>query len=419
MTRRAGLTGRKKPMAARCCGLLLTLWALGVAPVEAQTWTEDAVVRRALELAPLDDLESARMRAARGHATTESAWQPIELSYTREQTFGAGSSGEDYIGATIPLDLANRRGLRGEAWEHRALAAAGDVDRERRARIAEVRLVFHRVVALRETVAALDGWVDRIETVLESVRRREAAGDAARYERLRLERERAVAVLRRASDEAGLAAAEAALAAWLDASGALALEAPLVPPPPEALADALARIDSLPEVAAHAEETEAGRLDAEAASRAWVPDIGLVLGAKLVDLYGNRTDGFYGGIVLRIPLFDFASGAGATADAEADAGRIALDLAHRDAERAVREAHAEAAHLARAAVELTAETAERSAELITVVEGSYAGGEATLLELLDAHRGAADDRLAAIALGLDAWIARIALDRASGAAVAP
>jgi cobalt-zinc-cadmium efflux system outer membrane protein len=410
----------KKPIASRSCVAVVLACAAMPSGAAAQTWTEDAAVRRALEVVPLEGLGAARTRAARGRGQTEAAWSPIELSYTREQTFGPGASGEDYIGATIPIDLGNRRGLRGEAWEHRALAEAGEIDRARRARIAEVRGAFHRVVALRESVAALAGWVERIDTVLESVRQREAAGDAARYDRLRLERERGVAVARHAAEDAARAAAESELASWLGVPGdaLVVVDGDMAPSAPPPLTGAVARIDELPDVAAHREEVEAGRLDAESASRAWVPDIGIVLGAKLIDLYGNRTDGFFAGIVLGIPLFDFGGGARMTAEAESEAARIELEVARRDAERAIRAAHVEAERLAAAAAELVTESASRSADLIAIVEASYAGGEAGLLELLDAHRGAAEDRMTLVELGLSAWSARIELDRASGAEIA-
>ena len=49
-----------------------------------------------------------------------------------------------------------------------------------------------------------------------------------------------------------------------------------------------------------------------------------------------------------------------------------------------------------------------------MVTRGHAGGEFTLLELLDAYRGATDDALRALELAHAARTARIELDRLSG-----
>jgi cobalt-zinc-cadmium efflux system outer membrane protein len=411
----------EKPIGVRCLFSASMVLVLGFVSItsrsSAQALDEHEVIRRLTTSASLDRLARSRSRAALGHARTEGAWPAIELTYTREQTFGTGATGEDYIGATLPLDLANRRGLRGEAWEQRARAAEDRVDEERRARVAAARVAFHRAIAARAAIETLDAWIVRVDGLIAAVRARAEAGDVARYDLLRLERERATAAARRGREQALLDGARAELAAWIDLEGDHELAGEILPPPPEPLTSAVDRIDALPDLRAFEEDAEAARLEAESAGRGWVPEVGLTLGAKLVDLYGNRTDGLYAGGVLRLPLFDLGIGARETAEAEAEVAREERVLARLDAEREVRGAHAEAARLADTARTFEAEATERSMELMGIVDASYAAGEATVLELLDAQRGAADDRLTAIDLGLAAWVARIELDRASGAEV--
>ncbi len=56
-----------------------------------------------------------------------------------------------------------------------------------------------------------------------------------------------------------------------------------------------------------------------------------------------------------------------------------------------------------------------SADLVRIATAGYQGGEMTLLELLDAYRGAGDDELTALDLDQAARRARVELDRATAA----
>ena len=54
------------------------------------------------------------------------AYPNPQITYVREQTFGAFGTGEDYLTVAQTIDLGNRRGLHGEAGEARARAAEQD-----------------------------------------------------------------------------------------------------------------------------------------------------------------------------------------------------------------------------------------------------------------------------------------------------
>lgn len=407
----------KKPTHGRCfvVALVLTATALSTMSARAQVWTEEAIVARALEVVPLDELREARADAERGAGRTAAAWAPLELAYTREQTFGAGATGEDYVGLNAPLDLANRRGLRGEAFEHRARAAEAEVDALRRERIRRVRRLFHRLAAGRARASALEAGIAHIDHVLSAVNDRVSAGDAARYELLRLERERATAGARLDVERASLARTEAELGSMIGAGGApLTIAAEPLPDAPPPLESLLAVGRTLPRVRVWEERETASRLDAEAGARGWFPDLALALGWKGVDQYTSRTDGFYAGIVVSLPIFD--PGVGERQRAEAQ-GRVAMaerTLALSAIERAIRGGYVECTRLREAVLELGEASAARSEELVRIASASFAGGEASLLELLDAARGATEDQLVLVDLALRAWEARIDLDRIAG-----
>lgn len=413
IARRQSLASIEKPMGLRFF-VVASLLSLS-APARAQVWTEEAVIARVTERTALAELGEARAAAERGAGRTERAWPPIDVTYTREQTFGVGGTGEDYLGASVPLDLANRRGLRGEAYDHRALAALAGVDSLRRERVAIARQLLHRVAAGRARVAALEAWLGEIESVLRSVETRVAAGDASRYDALRLERERATAMARRDSEASSVTRDEAELAALLGVpQDGLVVATEALPDAPPALTAVLETASALPDLRVWDEREEASRLDEEAAARGWVPELALSIGWKGVELMNLRNDGFYAGAVLAIPIFDLGLGARDRARAEARIAAAQREILRAEIEREVRGAHAEAVALRRAALDFAEASGARSEELVRVASAAYAGGEASLLELLDAERGAIEDRLVLVDLSLRAWEARIELERAAG-----
>ena len=118
--------------------------------------------------------------------------------------------------------------------------------------------------------------------------------------------------------------------------------------------------------------------------------------------------------MLSLPIFNLGIGAHQRAEAQARIASTERERERTAFERDLRGAHAEAGQLLAAARAFATESEARSEELVHIASTSYAGGEASLLELLDAERGAIEDRLALLDLALAAWDARIALDRVAG-----
>jgi cobalt-zinc-cadmium efflux system outer membrane protein len=405
--------------------LVLLLVAAGTARAEeseapAPALTEHDVVARALQRAPLTDSVEGDLAIEEGRGRAASAYPNPQLSYMREQTFGTFGTGEDYLSVAQIIDLGNRRGLHGEAFDARARAARREGDAARVSIAAEARLRFYEVLYRQDRVLALEGWTLRIHEALAIVTRREQRGDAATYDRRRLERERAVATGRLETERAALERARARLEALLGAGaggGSVRVTGTLMPESDPAALEALrASSGSRPDLLALDLRIEAASLDRTAASRWWVPDLRFEGGWKGVDLgRQGRTDGFLLGASLSIPLWDQSSGLARIAEGEARAARGRRALLESELDGELGGARSEAVRLRRAAAEFREQTTAASTDLVRTASAGYEGGELGLLELLDAYRGAADDSLSALDMEHAARRARIELDRLTGA----
>lgn len=382
--------------------------------------TERDVVSRALQRAPLTDAIDGEVEIEEGRGRAASAYPNPQLSYMREQTFGTFGTGEDYLSIAQIIDLGNRRGLHGEAGDARARAARREGDATRVTIAADARVRFYEVLYRQDRVAALEGWTLRIDEALAIVTRREQRGDAATYDRRRLERERAVATGRLETERAALERARARLQALLarGAGGAsVRVTGTLMPESdPAGLPTLRATSSSRPDLLALDLRIEAASLDRTAASRWWVPDLRLEGGWKGVDLgRQGRTDGFLLGASLSIPLWDQSSGLARVAEGEARAARGRRALLESELDGELGGARSEAVRLRRAAAEFREQTTAASGDLVRIASAGYEGGELGLLELLDAYRGAADDSLSALDMEHAARRARIEIDRLTGA----
>ncbi len=383
------------------------------------TLTERQVVVRALQRAPLGEMIEAAVDVERGHAGAAGAYPNPQLAYMREQTFGPAGTGEDYLSIAQTLDLGGRRALRGEAGDARARAAGHEGDALRVMVAADARLRFYEVLHRQSRVVALDGWIARIDEALAIVARREERGDAARYDRRRLERERIVAAGRRETERAALARADARLRAIVGAGRTLTLSGTLLPETdPASLATQRVAVAARPDLLALDQRIEAAALESTAAARWWAPELRIEGGWKGLDLgRQGRSDGFLLGASLSIPFWDQSSGLARVAVAETRAARGRRGLIEEEVGAELGAVRADAVRLRRAAIDFRAESSAASGDVVRIASAGYAGGELGLLELLDAYRGAAEDSLSALEMEHAARHARIELDRMTGAGV--
>jgi cobalt-zinc-cadmium efflux system outer membrane protein len=247
--------------------------------------------------------------------------------------------------------------------------------------------------------------------------RREAAGDAAGYDRLRAEREvlNVGADLASASIDRGRA--QAGLASFLDGvdpagvvvSGDTAPRGPV--PSLEAL---LARAEvSRGELLALRHDADAARLAARAAERRRLPEPEVVAGTKSSTV-GTGDIGSVLMVHATLPLFDQAKPEAVLAsarEAQATARTEAFRLVLRGDIAALRITAVERRD---AADRYRAEVLRSTGEIERIAQVSYDAGERGILELLDAFRVTAEARLRQAALDLAVRRAEIELEFTTG-----
>lgn len=410
-------------MVHRCFVLLAGVsFSVAVAsPVRAQErLTEDEAVRRVLERSALGAITAADAEEAHALGLVDGAWPNPDLGYTREETLGNGGTGEDYVFVSQRIDLSGRLLLRRDAGDRRAEGIRISGEAERAELAARVRTEFHRALAAGEREAALAGWCRRVEAALSLVRSRAGAGDAAPYEAVRLSRELRVAAARRDGARAERLAIEAELASLVGIEGSIVLAGDLRPSAPDDLSD-VSHVEDSPALRSLRELETAAELDREASARAWIPELVLGAGYKGVTTYGpmlpdtlSRVDGFTLTVGITLPLFDTGSAVVARDEARRDALRARLDLGTLTTRAAERGLVTRIVALLAVLDTFIAGGEAESADLVRIASAAYEGGEASLLELLDAHRAVTDDALMLVDLALEARFALIELHRIRG-----
>jgi outer membrane protein, heavy metal efflux system len=365
---------------------------------------------------------SARVQAARAAIDVARAdvlaagrWPNPRVTFNREAVAGVA---EDMLMVSQVLAVTGRRRLEVSAATSRVEASAQRAeDRIRRVR-ADVRLAFMELWAAQERERELARNRDRLETLAGLLGTREAAGDAAGFDRLRAEREVMDVEASRATATADRAQAQAVLASFLSPGREPAvLEAVRA-------ATAGGALPTVDELMARAEmtrgdlialerEVDAAGFAEQAAGRRVRPEPEVVAGTKT----SNAAGGDVGSIVsvhLTVPLFDrggperaAAQARGRQARAEGDAlrqsirGQVAAWRAALIERRAIAERH-------RGALAQGADQIERIAQI------SYEAGERGILELLDAFRTASTARVRQVSLDAAVREAEVELEFVSG-----
>lgn len=387
------------------------------APAMAQTVLSetDALAR----LSP----DSPRVRAiraavdvARADVLTAGRWPNPRATYNRESVAGIT---EHMVTITQPLPITGRRELEVDAASALVEANAHRADEEIRRARAELRGAYADLVSAQVRETELTQARDRLRALADVLARRESAGDAAGYDRLRAEREVMDTDAEWVAARADRARAQATLASFfatpadvttiVAAAPAPAARAPL--PTIEAL---MVRAEmTRGEAAALQQEIESARFADRAAERRLVPEPEIVAGTKS----SNAAGGDVGSVIsvhATIPLFDhsrperaIAQAHLAQAEARAVVFRTSLS-AQITALRMLVEERREAADRYRATSTTSA------AELERIAQVSYDAGERGILELLDAYRSGAASRTRQAVLDAAVRRAEIELEFVSG-----
>jgi cobalt-zinc-cadmium efflux system outer membrane protein len=398
-------------------------WRVAVAlllfsvPAAGQT-----VISEADALARLST-DSPRVRAirasvelARADVLTAGRWPNPRASYNRESVSGVT---ENMFTVTQPLPLSGRRGLEVDAASALAEARSKRADEEIRRVRADLRSAYADLVSAQVRESALSRSLERLRELADLLAKRETAGDAAGYDRLRADREVMDVEGEWSQARADRARGQAALAAFFGDQGdpmALVAVVPDVSKRPvlPALEELLNRAATVRgEPAALRQEIESAKFAARAASRRLVPDPEIVAGTKSSNFGGGDVGSVFS-VHATLPLFDRAQPEHAMAEARlahAEASAAAFQAALRaqiTALRAVVLERREAADRYRTTATQGSDVLERIARV------SYDAGERGILELLDAYRSGASARVRSAALDAAVRQAEIELEFVSG-----
>ena len=398
-------------------------WRVAVAllsfsvPAAGQT-----VISEADALARLST-DSPRVRAirasvelARADVIAAGRWPNPRVTYNRESVSGVT---ENMVTVAQALPISGRRDLEVSAASALADARARRADEEIRRVRADLRSAYADLVSAQTRESALSRSRDRLRELAEVLAKRESAGDAAGYDRLRADREVMDVEGEWSQARTDRARAQAALAAFFVESGdamSLVAVAPDVSTRPglPTLEELITRAESVRgEPAALRQEIESARLAERAASRRLVPDPEIVAGTKSSNFAGGDVGGVFS-VHASLPLFDRAQPEHAVAEArmlQAEASAAAFQTVLRSqlvALRAVVLERRAAAGRYRAGATQGSDVLERIARV------SYDAGERGILELLDAYRSGASARVRSAALDAAVRQAEIELEFVSG-----
>jgi len=394
------------------------LLAASLLPASAGAQTSSLTEAQALaQLTP----ENPRVRAitapidvARADVLAAGRWPNPRGTYNRESVAGVT---EHITTVAQVFPITGRRPLEVSAATAMVDATSGRAGDQLRRLRTDLRLAFAELVAAQDRERELAATRDRLQELAGVLSKREAAGDAAGFDRLRAEREVLEADVERAGAAVDRARAQALLAGFLMPAGSPAITA-VAGNVPRAMLPAVDELmaraeETRGEISALRREIDAAAFAERAAGRRAIPEPEVVAGTKS----SNVGSGDIGGVVavhVAIPLFDRGRPEQALARARRSQAEVQLDALRAilrsqiAAWRNVVLERRDAADRYRAAALKTAMELERIAQV------SYDAGERGILELLDAFRSSASARVRQSALDFAVRQAELELEFVSG-----
>jgi cobalt-zinc-cadmium efflux system outer membrane protein len=357
----------------------------------------------------------AAVDVARAEILSAARWPNPRVTVNREAVAGVA---ENMVMVAQPLPVTGRRGLEVSAATARVEATAARADdRIRRVR-ADLRLAFTDLWTAQEREREFSHNRDRLNELAGILGKREEAGEAAGFDRLRAEREVLDVDASRGIAAAERARAQAILASYLGAPrDPSAIEA-VRPAPSTGTLPATDELVTRAEAArgdlvALTRELDAAVFAERVAERRSIPEPEVVAGTKTSNAAGSDV-GSIVSVHVSVPLFDRGRPERAAAQARARQVRAEADVL-RQAIRAQIAAW-RAAVLERRAVADRHRTAlvAGSDQIERIAQVSYEAGERGILELLDAYRTSSSSRIRQAELDAAVRQAEIELEFVSG-----
>lgn len=397
------------------CATLAALLFPSFAAAQALSLTESEALQRLSESSPRVRAIRAAVDLARADVLAAGRWPNPRLTVDRESVAG-NTEYMTMVGQLLPIN--GQRGLQIRAASTLVDAAGRRADEAVRRARADLRLAFAQLAAAQTRERELTSARDRLRELADVLAKREAAGDAAGFDRLRAEREvldldadRAIAASQRAR-------AQATVAGFFDQPDDPARIVAVGTAPPAA---PLPSVDVLVERAessrgellALRKDIDAAELSARAADRRRIPDPELIVGTKSSTV-GSGDIGSVVTVQATIPLFDRGSVERAIAKARANQAEAA-SAAFRVALRAdIMALAATVTERRQTAARYRSAAADSAGQIERIAQVSYDAGERSILELLDAYRTGSVERIRLAALDAAVREAEIELEYVSG-----
>lgn len=385
------------------------------AGAQSLTLTESDALARLSADSPRARATRAGIDVARADVLAVARWPNPRATYDREAVSGVT---ETMVMVAQPLPITGRRGFEVQAASALVNATSSRADEELRRLRADLRAAFADLLAAQTREAELIASHNRLRDLAEVLAKREAAGDAAGFDRLRAEREvldidtdRALAATERARAQAILASFFAGMRdpSTIVAAGGAAARGEL--PPVNALVERAETTRG--ELLALRREVEAAGFSQRAAERRRLPEPEIVAGTKSSTAAGGDT-GSVVTVHASIPLFDrgnperaLAAARASQAEARADAFRAVL----RGQVSALRATVVERRELAE---RYRSQAVSSAGQIERIAQVSYDAGERSILELLDAYRTGSSARVRQATLDAAVRQAEIELEFVSG-----
>ncbi|HUG98731.1 MAG TPA: TolC family protein [Gammaproteobacteria bacterium] len=364
--------------------VLALMLALPAATANASALTEAEAVRRGLSHPQLQAMQESTVGEALGASAAAGRWPNPEIELGRERVDGSSRrSNETDVWIRQRLDLAGVRARERDAAQTLVVAARARADMVDREQARDIRRRFYDALAADALLGLAGDWRDRLDLLVAAAVRRVDAGDASRYELLRLQKELSVVKAEFFERQAAAASARERLFAMIGGEPAR-LSGMLLPPAMDpAMAPGL--LADHPLLRALEAESDSALLSSEAASRRRWPALTLGAGWREVDEAGHSADGGMFMVGVEIPIFDRGTG-----DRDAAASRARRSTAERwlAEERLAAEARSALGELQarRAGALLLSDHESEETSFLSIAEAAYEAGEIGVAELIDAHR---------------------------------
>jgi outer membrane protein, heavy metal efflux system len=364
--------------------LLGLVLALPGPSANAYGLTEAEAVQRGLSHLDFQAMQESRVGEALGASTAAGRWPNPEFELSRERVDGTiGRTSETDIWVRQRLDLAGVRARERDAAQTLVAAARARAAMDDRERTRDIRRQFYDVIVADTLLGRVEDWHDRLDQLVAAAARRVDAGDASRYELLRLQKELVVVTAELLARQAVAESSRELLFAMIGGEPAK-LSGTLLPPDidhgmaPDLLADhpLLRALDA---------ERESARLSSEAASRRSWPALTLGAGWREVDAAGQGADGGMFMVGVEIPVFDRGIGERDAAASRARRAAAERKLAEVRLAAQVRSALGEL-RARRAGALLLSDQQSEEPSFLAIAEAAYEAGEIGVTELIDAHR---------------------------------